>query len=223
MARKEKKYHYIYKITCIKNNKYYIGMHSTDNLEDGYFGGGKRIKYSVRKYGRDNHKKEILEFFENRELLKEREAFLVNEKLIKDPMCMNIQLGGGGGFINEEHKQKWIKAGSKAGNEAIKNKMLDPDYYDRWSKRIKEYWNNPNIKKKMLAGLEKNRPKFLSKESKEKIGKSNSISQLGVKNSQFGTLWISHERLGTIKIKKELLEEKLKEGWIPGRIKFKNS
>lgn len=31
-----RKYHYIYKTTCLITNRYYIGMHSTDNLEDGY-------------------------------------------------------------------------------------------------------------------------------------------------------------------------------------------
>ena len=71
MSRKGRKYHYIYKITCLKNNRYYIGMHSTDNLEDGYMGGGKRIKNSVKKHGKDAHRKEILEFFESRDLLSE--------------------------------------------------------------------------------------------------------------------------------------------------------
>ena len=31
----ERKYHYLYKITNLVNNKYYYGIHSTDNLEDG--------------------------------------------------------------------------------------------------------------------------------------------------------------------------------------------
>lgn len=31
----ERKFHYIYKITRF-DGKYYIGMHSTDDLDDGY-------------------------------------------------------------------------------------------------------------------------------------------------------------------------------------------
>lgn len=35
-----RKYHYIYKITRNQDGKFYVGMHSTDDLDDGYFGSG---------------------------------------------------------------------------------------------------------------------------------------------------------------------------------------
>lgn len=65
MSRKQKKYHYIYKTTCLMTCKFYVGMHSTDNLEDGYLGSGKILGYSLNKYGRENHIKEILEYLTN--------------------------------------------------------------------------------------------------------------------------------------------------------------
>ena len=38
MPRKKHKYHYLYKITNTINYKYYYGMHSTSDLDDGYLG-----------------------------------------------------------------------------------------------------------------------------------------------------------------------------------------
>jgi group I intron endonuclease len=89
--------HYIYKITCIITGKFYYGMHSTEFLDDGYFGSGKILIRSVKKYGRENHLLDILEFLPDREKLKQREKEIVNEVLIKDPLCMNLKIGGEGG------------------------------------------------------------------------------------------------------------------------------
>ncbi|MFA9263238.1 MAG: hypothetical protein ACEQSB_08035, partial [Undibacterium sp.] len=63
---KQKKYHYIYKTTCKITNKFYVGMHSTDNLEDGYLGSGKILGYSRKKHGDENHVREILEYLPSR-------------------------------------------------------------------------------------------------------------------------------------------------------------
>lgn len=93
-----KKFHYIYKITRHKDSKYYIGMHSTDDLDDNYFGSGTKIRRSINKYGINAHTKEIIEFLPNREALRNREAEIVNENCINDPLCMNIVLGGRGGW-----------------------------------------------------------------------------------------------------------------------------
>ena len=38
---KEYKYHYFYKITNLLNNKYYYGVHSTNDLNDQYMGSRK--------------------------------------------------------------------------------------------------------------------------------------------------------------------------------------
>ena len=36
------------------NGKYYVGKHSTNNLNDGYIGSGDRLRKSVKKYGKEN-------------------------------------------------------------------------------------------------------------------------------------------------------------------------
>jgi len=102
-------------------NKYYIGIHSTNNLNDGYKGSGRNLWYSLKKYGKENHKLEILEYYDDRKSLTKRERDLVNEKTIKDEMCMNICLGGGGG-----------------NSEITKAAMWRPDVRERYLAGIKD-------------------------------------------------------------------------------------
>lgn len=94
----ERKFHYIYKITRT-DGKYYIGLHSTDDLEDEYFGSGQLLWKSIKKHGKEKHSKEILEFLPSRTALRDRERELVNLETIKDPLCLNRCPGGEGGFI----------------------------------------------------------------------------------------------------------------------------
>lgn len=84
-------------------------MHSTDNLEDGYMGSGKAIKFSIKRYGKENHRVEILEIVENRELLAERERAIVTLSKVKNGKCMNLKVGGIGGFTKIAKIKKKVK------------------------------------------------------------------------------------------------------------------
>ena len=181
MPRKQKKYHYIYKTTNLINGKYYIGMHSTDNLNDEYIGSGKRLWYSINKYGKENFKCEILEFLPDRVTLKEREKELVNEDVLKDKMCLNIKIGGEGGNlgINGEH----------LGGDKFKAAHLyweTPENKERLKKRASE-----NCKRLWKEGKFHNfnydwTGKKHKEETKIKIGVANSMNQKGERNSQYG-------------------------------------
>lgn len=125
-----KKYHYFYKITNNVNGKYYYGVHSTDNLDDGYMGSGTLLKYSFRKYGKKNFTKEILHYFDSAEELFDFEREFVNEETINDPNCYNIAVGGSGGYVTagytfeqkKEHANK-IKIGQQ-NSEKFKHRDL---------------------------------------------------------------------------------------------------
>ena len=41
-------YYYIYQITNLVNNKIYVGVHKTKDLNDGYMGSGKVIISAIK-------------------------------------------------------------------------------------------------------------------------------------------------------------------------------
>lgn len=211
MARKEKKYHFIYKTTNLLSGKYYIGMHSTNDLNDGYMGSGKRLRYSINKYGVENHKREVLEFFESRKQLvaREKEVLTLNE--IAKEECLNLCVGGTGGFISEDGHKKGTKKMVEIISERMKN---DIEFYEKWKNSVSNALKKRHREGKIKYNnfINKNH----SEETKNKIGKTNSILQLGEKNSQFGTCWITKEDINK-KIKKEELNLYLKIGWRKGR------
>lgn len=105
MPRKPYQYHFIYRTTNIINGKFYVGMHSTNDLVDGYLGSGKRLKYSINKHGKENHKIEILDFCDCRDELQLKEKMIVNEELLSNPLCMNLCIGGIGGVGGYESRR----------------------------------------------------------------------------------------------------------------------
>jgi len=212
MARKEKQYHFIYKTTNVLNGKYYYGMHSTDNLNDGYLGSGRRLKRSLNKYGKENHKVEHLEFLPNRKALIEREKEIVDLNEIAKKECMNLKIGGDGGFpigFDEDtfHRMGGRKSG-KIHAERIKN---DPEYAKRHNMRWQEMVNNARLTKKCYYDWT---GKKHTADEKKKIGIKNSKTQLGVKNSQFNTCWITNGKEN----KKIQKESEIPIGWRLGRI-----
>ena len=214
MARKERKYHYIYKTTNIITKRYYYGMHSTDNLDDGYVGSGKRLWYSINKYGKENHTVEILEFLPNRYSLREREGVLVNEELLGDPMCMNLTLGGYCGFdiINENGKNLYGKNGENGkknllhGNE-MKQHLIENGNWDNYKTNLSN-----SLKDKYKTHPHQWFDRKHSEESKKKQSIAAS-KRTGEKNSQFGSCWITN---GT-ENKKIRRGDNLPNGWELGR------
>lgn len=155
-------YYYFYKTTNNINGKYYYGVHSTNNLDDGYIGSGKLLGNAVKKYGKSNFTKDIICYFNNASEAYEYEAEIVNEYAVKDPMCYNIKEGGKGGLkgfhLSDETKQK-ISEHSASKRPEVKAKISEAS--KNMSKEIREKIRQSNIGRKR------------SKETCEKISKAN--------------------------------------------------
>jgi NUMOD3 motif len=211
MARKEKTIHYLYKTTCNVNGRYYVGMHSTNNLEDGYMGSGRRLRASMRKYGIENFNKEILEFFETREMLVEAEIKAITPEMITDKNCMNLMGGGTGGFISDEQQRHRSICAGKAFADKLKNDMDFSKYHStRSSELLKSIHKKGKIKYNTFEG------KGHSEETKQLMSEIKKGTGVGETNSQFGTCWITKDGTNK-KIKKEDLETYLNESWVKGR------
>jgi len=90
------KYNMVYKTINIKNNKEYIGVHSSNTEQDNYLGSGKTLVKAIKKYGRENFKRVTLFLFDTKEECYEKEKELVNEEYIERDDTYNIKPGGYG-------------------------------------------------------------------------------------------------------------------------------
>ena len=214
MARQEKKIHYIYKTTCLVSNRYYIGMHSTCNLDDGYMGSGKRLRRSIRKHGIENHKKEIIKFFDTRELLIEGEKKAITPDMITDNNCMNLKGGGEGGFISEEQQRHRSQCAAKARklkfecDSEFRKKMSDTFS----NARKLEYETGKRKKGEFFNWTDKKH----SEETKQLMSESSKGMGVGNANSQYGTCWVTKEGENK-KIKNDEIDKYQQEGWVKGR------
>lgn len=113
------KHHIIYKVTCLVTGRYYVGMHSTSNLADGYMGSGRIITASIKKHGRNKHVIETLEHCVDRQALILREKELITAELLTDPLCMNLLEGGTGG---------WSVTMRQASRASFHERLKDEDF-----------------------------------------------------------------------------------------------
>ena len=217
MPRKEKSIHYLYKTTCKVTGRYYIGMHSTSNLKDGYLGSGKRLRYSIRKHGKDNHEKEILEFFDSRELLVEAEKLAIIPEMLVDTMCMNLMGGGSGGFISETHYNNLKRISSENRLKLLKNTEFKEKIILDLRRGVIKAHKNGVYKENYINWTDKKhseKTKKLMSESSKGIGS-------GVNNSQYGTCWITNGTENK-KIKKDDLNFWVNNNWKLGRTSTNN-
>jgi hypothetical protein len=212
--KENKRFHFTYKTTNLINGRYYLGMHSTNRIDDGYLGSGKRLYYELNKYGRDNFKFEILEQFNSREELVQAEINLITEQDLKNLNCLNLKQGGSGGFT-EEDKVKGRELANKAKAKLINE---DPEFREKYYKAIQKGIKNAKERGVKFSNISENfswEGKRHRPETLEKMRNTRKERDLGKgpSNSQYGTCWITNE-VENRKIQKGDL---IPEGWRLGR------
>lgn len=236
------RYHYFYKILNTINNKYYYGIHTTDDIYDGYSGSGSLLKSVYKKYGKENCVKYIIKFFEDRKSLLQYEKEIINEDILEDSNCYNISLGGNGNYnthvpvitkngdiisvskkeyINNKHLYRHPTSGKVHINNGIKNKMVLPKDLNEW---LNNGWmigeTNKSCAGKILINRNCLEERFIFEEELDKYiaegwirgGKSRNKGQKSFAKNLF---WITNGSKQK-RINEEELDRYIAEGWWRG-------
>jgi group I intron endonuclease len=142
----------IYKTTNLINGKIYIGQDSKNNSD--YFGSGVMIKRAIKKYGKENFIKEIIDYAEDKNILDEKEIYWIDKFNAKDKnIGYNISNGGNGCLgckQSEETKEKRRLKNIGELNPMYGKKLSEESLLKRTEtvrkNKIFEGKNNPNFK-----------------------------------------------------------------------------
>jgi group I intron endonuclease len=199
----------LYRITNTVNDKIYIGVHRTYDLEDDYMGSGTALIAAIKKYGIENFTKEILEVFDNAEDMFAKEREVVTEEFVSRKDVYNIRVGGeGGDGFSEEGMNKLRQIGKTAREQKSGIFSLTPE-----QKKASSLKGRTKVLEKYPQGTFAGRRH--TEEVKNKIRESALGKHDGEKNSQYGTRWIySLELKKSMKIPKT---DSLPVGWHEGR------
>lgn len=184
-----KKHNYVYTIvrqTPDENGvrKGYIGVHCTDNLEDGYFGSGVYLTRAVKKYGREDFVKTIVADFESEEEAVEYETELLHRM---------HRLSGGWELFRKRFYN--LKLNEPRGKVSISDESRKKMSESRTGEKNGFYGKTHSLDAKKKIG-EASASRTHSDEVKQKIGKA----VAGENNPRFKGLTVgtSLEHGGTI-------------------------
>ena len=207
----------IYKTTNLINGKIYIGQYSGKN--ENYLGSGKYFLRALKKYGKKNFTREILEECNFKEQLDNREKYWIEELHARNiEIGYNIAKGGQTGFIK----------GSTHSEESInKMKRFGPDNHFYGKKHTEE--SKQKMKEHQPDKTGENNPmygKTFSEESKKLMSEAKIGKYEGENNPNYGKThkgeWILSEetKQKMRKPKSEETKQRMKEAWIKRKEKL---
>jgi hypothetical protein len=195
------KMNFVYLTTNLVNGKQYVGSHEGD-ITDAYLGSGKNIIKAIKKYGKYNFKKELIEECDPCINMIMESKYIEKYKTLI-PFGYNISPTGGhtNGKLSEETKKKISESlkGEKHPNFGKPSPMRGKSHsietrkkmsekrkgISAWNKNIKQ---SEETKKKISESLKgekhPNFGKHLSNETKEKIRQKNIGQNKGIPRSE---------------------------------------
>ena len=169
-------YGYIYLTINKVNHKTYVGQKMLKNKnwdKDGYLGSGKYLKRAIKKYGKENFEKFLIQFCNTREELDKQEIFWIAEYRKRGLARYNIADGGKGGSkpMSEEAKKKI--------SNTIKGRHQDKEWVEKRFASRKGYKHSEETRKKLSEARKgkspwnKGKTGIYSDETLDKMRKNN--------------------------------------------------
>lgn len=145
----EKENNIVYETTDLINGKTYLGVHSTNNLFDGYLGSGTALLRAIKKRGKENFSRRVIANFATREAALEYESMLVTTEWVKNSSNYNLTEGGKGQQKIGSGLKKKMAFGKLSYFEAIElvfklelmrleRKLNKSDFEKSWLKTLKK-------------------------------------------------------------------------------------
>lgn len=170
---------FVYKTTNILNNKIYVGFHMLGSKDSYYLGSGLALKAAIKKYGKENFKREII-YNGSAEKCLELEEFIVDGEFCARADTYNISNGGAIMHLNEESRLKQADARRnayhklpdekkeeiKAHLESYRNSISKERWEEIYKKRDEKCRNDHEFVKNQQIHLESIRK--MAAESKSK-------------------------------------------------------
>jgi len=177
------------------NGKKYVGSHSTNDLiNDKYLGSGLCLLKAIKKYGKENFTRDVL----NRTLTQKgafhNEGFLIAMYMTLDPSGYNLSPKGGLGINGCHSEETKIKMSEAHKGQAHKKGEDSPSYGKKHSEETKKKMSDTRKGKKRkpfskewkqnMSNACKGRKH--SEKTKQKIRESCKGINKGEKNGMFG-------------------------------------
>lgn len=141
MCANNQNYGFIYITTNTLNGKMYVGKRIYDNrgIWRTYLGSGVLLKKAIKKYGKKNFRREIIDYARSLKELNDKERYWIKYyDAIESDMFYNVSSGGDGGYllsgysdeklmlIKEKHKRS-IQRAAEQGKMCTSNKLSNFD------------------------------------------------------------------------------------------------